>query len=82
VLGAFTEIGFVYLSNHGISQELIEKTFEMSKAFFRLDLEAKQKLAWTTAESNRGYVSQGREKVRAVTHRRPPLKSTRTKWTN
>ncbi|KAJ3330503.1 hypothetical protein HDU91_003563, partial [Kappamyces sp. JEL0680] len=67
VVRAFTEIGFVYLSNHGISEETIQQSFAMSKRFFELPDKQKLALAWTTPESNRGYVSQGREKTTTET---------------
>ena len=57
------EIGFIYLSNHGIPEEQVKKSFALSKEFFQLPKEEKEALAWTTPESNRGYVSQGREKT-------------------
>lgn len=38
-----------------------------TKAFFDLPREVKDGLAWTSPESNRGYVSQGRERVTQAT---------------
>ncbi|KAJ3080225.1 hypothetical protein HK102_003209 [Quaeritorhiza haematococci] len=63
VLSAFTDVGFVYLVNHGIGKEKVVEVFKKSKEFFDLPLEEKNKLAWVSPESNRGYVAPGREKV-------------------
>jgi isopenicillin N synthase-like dioxygenase len=38
-----------------------------AKTFFALDKEIKDKLAWQSPESNRGYVCQGRERVTQAT---------------
>ncbi|KZT43064.1 Clavaminate synthase-like protein [Sistotremastrum suecicum HHB10207 ss-3] len=63
VVTAFKEVGFVYLKDHGISDEVVQNTFIKSADFFRLPSEAKAKLAWEDPRSNRGYVQQGRERV-------------------
>lgn len=57
------EIGFMYLQNHGISQNLIEQVFTHSKNFFNLPLEVKQQLAWSDEHSNQGYVGMERERL-------------------
>lgn len=63
ILNAFKSVGFVYLDNHGIPLDTINHVFCASKRFFDLPLDEKNKLRWTTPDANRGYVSQGREKV-------------------
>ncbi|KAJ3217360.1 hypothetical protein HDU67_008062 [Dinochytrium kinnereticum] len=63
VVDAFKNVGFVYLANHGIGEDVLGKVFEKSKRFFELPLSEKEKIAWETPESNRGYVAPGREKV-------------------
>ncbi|KAG9049643.1 hypothetical protein FS837_009614 [Tulasnella sp. UAMH 9824] len=63
VVDAFKEVGFVYLSNHGIQEEKIKNAFKKSKAFFDLPEEKKLALAWEDPRSNRGYVQKGRERV-------------------
>ncbi|KAJ3265418.1 hypothetical protein HDU76_012054, partial [Blyttiomyces sp. JEL0837] len=63
VVDGFKKVGFIYLANHGISEDKLNKVYDESKTFFNLPLETKEKLAWETPESNRGYVSPGREKV-------------------
>ncbi|XP_076326276.1 putative iron/ascorbate oxidoreductase DDB_G0283291 [Tachypleus tridentatus] len=40
---AFSQIGFVYLVNHGISQEQFSAIFQKSREFFLLPLEVKEK---------------------------------------
>ncbi|KAG8945487.1 hypothetical protein FRC04_000772 [Tulasnella sp. 424] len=63
VVDAFKEVGFVYLSNHGIQDEKITNAFKKSKQFFDLPEEKKVALAWEDPRSNRGYVQKGRERV-------------------
>ncbi len=45
LLDAIQTYGFVYLKNFGISNDLIKKMFELSKAFFKLPDEIKQTAA-------------------------------------
>ncbi|KAL7274304.1 hypothetical protein RUND412_002797 [Rhizina undulata] len=59
----FKDAGFVYIKNHGIPQDVIDRVFSESAKFFRRPKDQKDALAWTTPESNRGYVAHGREKV-------------------
>ncbi|KAG5916261.1 hypothetical protein E4U42_007729 [Claviceps africana] len=63
ILDGFRTAGFIYLKNHPIPADAVQRTFARSAALFALDDEAKLKLSWTTPEANRGYVSLGREKV-------------------
>ena len=63
IFRACHEIGFLYLCNHGIPQALIDRVFEQSRAFFALPLAEKQKLAWASELSNRGYVAMERERL-------------------
>lgn len=60
---ACTEVGFMYLKNYDISQDLIEQTFNTSKHFFNQPLEIKQKSAWSDEFSNQGYVGIQRERL-------------------
>ncbi len=57
------QIGFLYLTNHGIPQSSIDQTFRRSQRFFALPLEEKQTLAWSNEFSNRGYVGLERERL-------------------
>ena len=63
VLSGFQRAGFIYLRNHGIPKPVVQQTFAQSAAFFKRPQTQKDQLAWTTPEANRGYVTQGREKV-------------------
>ncbi|KAI9837273.1 MAG: hypothetical protein M1819_000347 [Sarea resinae] len=63
ILAGFQTAGFIYLKNHGIPTESVSRTFAESAKFFARPAEQKDALAWTTPESNRGYVTHGREKV-------------------
>ncbi|MBW4612876.1 MAG: isopenicillin N synthase family oxygenase [Desmonostoc vinosum HA7617-LM4] len=57
------QIGFMYLQNPRISQNLTDQVFAQSKSFFNLPLEIKQKLAWNNEFSNIGYVGIERERL-------------------
>ena len=57
------EIGFIYIANHGINTNLIKQVFDYSKYFFDLPLEVKQKIAWTDAFNNQGYIAMEREQL-------------------
>jgi isopenicillin N synthase-like dioxygenase len=63
LVDAFVNVGFVYLSGHGIPKEEIDRTYSLSKDFFNMSMQEKVKLAWKTPEANRGYVAPGRERV-------------------
>lgn len=60
---ACREIGFLYLTHHGIHQLAIERAFEQSQQFFALPLAEKQRLAWSSEFSNRGYIGIERERL-------------------
>lgn len=64
---ACREVGFVYIVNHGVSEELLDQAFNMSKKLFELD--HKQKMLAPhppSPEWHRGYSSVGLEKVSQV----------------
>ncbi|KAF9058011.1 hypothetical protein BJ165DRAFT_1398176 [Panaeolus papilionaceus] len=63
IVSAFKESGFIYLSNHGISSDEVQETFQKSAEFFKLSSSIKDTLAWEDPRSNRGYVKVGRERV-------------------
>lgn len=63
ILAAFENDGFLYLSNHTISPATLNTVFQESASFFKRSQSQKDSLAWTVPEANRGYVTQGREKV-------------------
>lgn len=63
VLKGFQDTGFIYLKNHGIPRSTVSTVFSNSAKFFARPQEEKDKLAWYSAAANRGYVTQGREKL-------------------
>ncbi len=60
---ACNRVGFMYLQNHDIEQNLIQQVFIQSKNFFDFPLEIRQKLAWSDEFSNQGYVAIERERL-------------------
>lgn len=60
---ACREVGFLYLTHHGIPTLAIERAFEQSQQFFALPLAEKQRLAWSSEFSNRGYIGLERERL-------------------
>ncbi|KAJ3293858.1 hypothetical protein HDU79_011797 [Rhizoclosmatium sp. JEL0117] len=63
LINAFATSGFVYLTNHGVPQDVIDDMFALSRDFFGKSVEEKEKIVWDSVESNRGYVSLGKEKL-------------------
>ncbi len=61
---AYTNIGFVSIKNHGLSDELTKSLYEAVEKFFRLPDDAKQKYEKTELAGQRGYISKGREKAK------------------
>ncbi|KAF2358953.1 Non-hem dioxygenase N-terminal domain [Trinorchestia longiramus] len=59
---AFSDIGFAYVTNHGIPEEMITRTFRSTGEFFELPLEEKEKLSRLNCH---GYVAVDREKLSA-----------------
>lgn len=64
IFEALRDVGFVYLTNHGISRDLLAEAFSQSRAFFDLPLQDKLKAphppeAW----NQRGYSQFGQEKI-------------------
>ncbi|KAG9315772.1 Clavaminate synthase-like protein [Chiua virens] len=63
IVNGFKEVGFVYLSGHGIPQSVIDNVYNKSASFFSLPQQIKDKVAWDDPRANRGYVKVGRERV-------------------
>ncbi|MBD1868150.1 isopenicillin N synthase family oxygenase [Cyanobacteria bacterium FACHB-471] len=57
------QVGFLYLTHHGIPQEAIAHVFDQSRRFFASPDEEKQAIAWSNEMSNRGYVGVERERL-------------------
>jgi isopenicillin N synthase-like dioxygenase len=69
---AFNETGFVTITNHGLSKELIDKLYEQVKALFALPLDIKQKYEIPGLAGQRGYTGKGKETAKGF--KTPDLK--------
>ena len=69
---AFTETGFVTITNHGMEQSLIDELYAVVKQFFALPEEIKKQYERPDLSGQRGYTAKGREKAKDA--RVPDLK--------
>jgi isopenicillin N synthase-like dioxygenase len=69
---AWTNIGFVAVKNHGLSDELTTKLYDLVKQFFMLNEDVKKKYEFPELAGQRGYI--GRNKEQAKGHSVPDLK--------
>jgi isopenicillin N synthase-like dioxygenase len=58
---AFNETGFVTITNHGLSKELIDSLYTQVKALFALPEDVKLKYEKPELAGQRGYTSKGKE---------------------
>ncbi|MFI5162601.1 MAG: isopenicillin N synthase family dioxygenase [Sphingobacteriales bacterium] len=58
---AFNETGFVTITNHGLSKQLIDKLYEQVKALFKLPEDVKMKYEIAELAGQRGYTGKGKE---------------------
>jgi len=58
---AFSKIGFVYLSGHGIAESEIEDAMKVSKEFFELEEDKKYSVSRPSPLARDGWVAPGRE---------------------
>jgi len=64
IFEALRDIGFVYLTNHGVPKEVIQEAFAQSRAFFDLSLADKLKAPHPPESWNqRGYSQVGQENI-------------------
>ncbi len=63
---AFTNSGFVTITNHGLGQELIDQLYENVKALFALPLAIKKKYEKPELAGQRGYTSIGKETAKGA----------------
>lgn len=63
---AFNDSGFVTITNHGISQELIDQLYTNIKAVFGLPAAVKQKYEKPELAGQRGYTSPGKETAKGA----------------
>ena len=61
IANASATIGFFYITNHGISSDLIDRAFLEMKHFFALPVERKMQIHITKSKNHRGYFEVGRE---------------------
>lgn len=61
---AYTNIGFVSIKNHGLSDELTSNLYASVEKFFRLPDEVKESYEKKELAGQRGYISKGREKAK------------------
>ncbi len=62
---ACREVGFFYVTGHGIGEHTMQAMFGASRAFFALPIEDKRRLAHSRIGNNRGYVELGLERLDA-----------------
>jgi len=61
---ACEKVGFFYIKNHGVDQQLIDEMYALSKAFFKLPYEDKNKLnVVNSGRTLRGYIPMYAENV-------------------
>lgn len=61
---AFNEVGFVTISNHGLSKNLMNDLYTEVQKLFKLPDDVKQKYEKVELAGQRGYTSKGREKAK------------------
>ncbi|MEM9894937.1 MAG: 2-oxoglutarate and iron-dependent oxygenase domain-containing protein [Bacteroidota bacterium] len=61
---AYTNIGFVSIKNHGLSDALTEQLYNSVQSFFSLPDTVKSKYENKELAGQRGYISKGREKAK------------------
>jgi isopenicillin N synthase-like dioxygenase len=62
IYAACQEVGFMYLRNSGISEDLVDRLFAEAKQFFALPAEVKEQGARSDA-TNCGYIGFQRERL-------------------
>jgi isopenicillin N synthase-like dioxygenase len=60
---ACRDVGFFYISGHGVSSQLVARVFKMSDAFFAMPLAMRRAVAFSGPGSTRGYVHLGGESL-------------------
>eukprot|EP01119_Soliformovum_irregulare_P013663 TRINITY_DN3664_c0_g3_i2.p1 TRINITY_DN3664_c0_g3~~TRINITY_DN3664_c0_g3_i2.p1 ORF type:complete len:242 (+),score=75.79 TRINITY_DN3664_c0_g3_i2:3-728(+) len=60
---ACRNIGFFYITNHGIAKEKIDKAFQRAKEFFELPASQKLEVDINKSDNHRGYTALGAEKL-------------------
>jgi isopenicillin N synthase-like dioxygenase len=60
---ACRDVGFFYVRNHGIPQDLMDKVFAASKSFFSLPEAVNGELSTAKSKHSRGYVGMSSERL-------------------
>ena len=63
---AFNDSGFVTITNHGVSQELIEQLYQKIQGMFSLPADIKAKYEKPELAGQRGYTSKGKETAKGA----------------
>ncbi len=58
---SFSDIGFAIVANHGVTQKVIDRSYQAFKEFFSLDDGIKNKYEIPGLAGQRGYTSRGKE---------------------
>ncbi|MBD3638095.1 MAG: isopenicillin N synthase family oxygenase [Crocinitomicaceae bacterium] len=61
---SFSNMGFAIVRNHGVTEELRKKLFEVSKAFFALPDDIKKQYEDEANHGQRGYISKNKESAK------------------
>ena len=61
---SFSNMGFAIVRNHGVSKELRNRLFEVSKAFFELPDDVKKRYEDEANHGQRGYISKNKESAK------------------
>ncbi len=61
---SFSNMGFAIVKNHGVTEELRTKLFEVSKAFFELPDDVKKRYEDEKLNGQRGYISKNKESAK------------------
>ena len=70
---AARDVGFFYLSGHGIGNDQIESLFQLSRRFFALPLEDKLKIEMINSPQFRGYTRVAGERTKGLADWREQL---------
>jgi isopenicillin N synthase-like dioxygenase len=70
--GAFRDIGFVALANHGVPAAAIAALYAAANDFFDLPLAVKRQVARPRPDQNRGYIGRGDETLARLAGRQTP----------
>ena len=65
---AYKQFGFCGFNNHGVTDELVERAFSVTQAFFDLPAEVKQQYFIANQGGARGYTAKGVEKAKDSKH--------------